>query len=177
MPKKLSAFRRTITSPPCVTPSLVFSLLTDRSMRMRTASHTLAQIRKRLLYTVATISHFEEGPSSHPSLPTNVTNLCASIQEQLIAHFTPILFTVATASHMTCTDVFAEQWMSLVIGPALESSGLCRPVETLRRIQTVQWESHGLCETCCAEKREEWEDEIKVIWRKIDEWITPPTPS
>ena len=124
-----------------------------------------------MLYTVATTSHFEAGPSSHPSLPTEITNLCASLQTNLISHFTPILFTVATASHMACTDVFAEKWMPLVIGPSLENNGLCRPVETLRDIQRIEWEKEGLCEECCVEKRQEWEDEIRTVWEKVDTWI------
>ncbi|KAI0683190.1 hypothetical protein BC835DRAFT_1396517 [Cytidiella melzeri] len=129
------------------------------------------QLRKRLLYTVATTTHFEEGPSSHPSLPTELTNLCAKLQDKLIAHFTPILFTVATALHMRCTDVFAEEWMPLVIGPALENSGLCRPIETLRNIQRIEWDKYGLCEECCKEKRGEWEEEIVTVWNKMDGWI------
>ncbi|KAI0085916.1 hypothetical protein BDY19DRAFT_996349 [Irpex rosettiformis] len=133
--------------------------------------YDITSLRKRLLYTVSTTSHFDSGPSSHPSLSTSTTTLLASLQDNLISHFTPILFTVATASHMACTDVFAEKWMPLVIGPALETSGLCRPVETLRGIQEIEWEKEGVCEECCKEKREEWEGEIRVIWEKVDGWI------
>lgn len=72
---------------------------------------------------------------------------------------------------MACTDVFAEKWMPLVIGPALGDNGLCRPVETLRAIQGIEWEKEGLCEACCEEKRREWEGEIETVWEKVDEWI------
>jgi hypothetical protein len=72
---------------------------------------------------------------------------------------------------MACTDIFAEQWMPLVIGPALETSGLCQPVETLRSIQQIDWEKQGLCKECCEEKRVEWEEEIRAIWDKLDSWI------
>jgi hypothetical protein len=72
---------------------------------------------------------------------------------------------------MECTDVFAETWMPDVIAPALTSNGLCRPIETLRGIQAVHWEKKGVCPACCEEKRKEWEDEIKVVWDKIDEWL------
>lgn len=126
------------------------------------------------MYTVATTSHFDadaDAPHAHPLLLPDTTALCARLQDRLIEHFTPVLFTVATAAHMACTDVFAEQWMPLVIGPALASSGLCRPVETLRGIQEVRWEAHGLCDACCAEKRAEWEEEIRRVWAKIDDWI------
>lgn len=61
--------------------------------------------------------------------------------------------------------------MPLVISPALENNGLCRPVETLRDIQRVQWEKEGLCGECCEEKRREWEGEIEVVWQKVDGWI------
>lgn len=61
--------------------------------------------------------------------------------------------------------------MPLVISPALQDNGLCRPIETLRMIQKVDWEAHGLCADCCSEKRAEWEDEIRDVWRRIDEWI------
>ncbi|EKM61889.1 uncharacterized protein PHACADRAFT_83780, partial [Phanerochaete carnosa HHB-10118-sp] len=69
--------------------------------------HDIPSVRKALYYSVATTSHFEPD-STHPSLPRSVTDRCAVLQEHLITHFTPILFTVATAGHMTCTDVFAE---------------------------------------------------------------------
>lgn len=130
----------------------------------------IPQVQKALYYSVATISHFEPD-STHPSLPAAVTARCATLQDQLIAHFTPILFTVATAGHMACTDVFAETWMPDVIAPALADNGLCRPVETLRKIQKVRWEDKGVCEECCAAKREEWDEEIKAVWKKVDEWL------
>ena len=128
------------------------------------------QVQKALYYSVATTSHFEPG-TAHPSLPASVTTLCASLQDALISHFTPVLFTVATAAHMACTDVFAETWMSDVIGPALANNGLCRPVETLRDIQDIRWEDKGLCTECCREKRGEWEEEVRVVWDKVDEWL------
>ncbi|KAI0347577.1 hypothetical protein BDW22DRAFT_248 [Trametopsis cervina] len=135
------------------------------------SQYDLQPLQKRLLYTVATTSHFDS-LEPHPSLPSALTTLCATLQDNLIAHFTPILFTVATtATHMNCTNIFAEEWMPLVIGPALEDSGLCRPVETLRMIQKVRWEEHGLCAECCKEKRGEWEEEIRTVWDMIDGWI------
>ncbi|PSR82598.1 hypothetical protein PHLCEN_2v6031 [Hermanssonia centrifuga] len=122
---------------------------------------------------VATTSHFdhEDPAQEHPTLSRDVTVRCASLQDSLISHFTPILFTVATASHMACTDMFAEKWMPLVITPALETNGLCSPIETLRKIQKIKWEDEGLCIECCKEKREEWEGEAKSIWDKLDGWL------
>ena len=87
-------------------------------------------------------------------------------------HFTPILFTVATAGHMACTDVFAEKWMPLVISPALEDNGLCRPLETLERIIAIDWAKEGLCEECVRDKTEEWRAEQKLVWDGIDEWLS-----
>ena len=132
--------------------------------------HSQTQIQKSLYYTVATTSHFEPD-TPHPSLSTTITTRCASLQEHLIAHFTPILFTVPTAGHMACTDVFAETWMGSVIAPVLESSGLCRPVETLKMVSALRWEDMGVCEECCVEKRKEWEEEIWEVWHKVDGWL------
>lgn len=100
-----------------------------------------------------------------------MTARCAALQDALIAHFTPILFTVATAGHMECTDIFAETWMPDVIAPALANNGLCRPIETLREIGAVRWEDKGVCDECCREKRAEWEEEVRVVWNKVDEWL------
>ena len=136
------------------------------------------QAQTPLYYSVSTTLHFDSEDSSPDSvssiLPKDVTARCASLQDSLIQHFTPILFTVATASHMACTDVFAEMWMPLVIAPAIETSGLCTPVETLKKIQQVEWEQHGLCAECCQEKRAEWEDEARSIWDKVDGWLGLP---
>lgn len=123
-----------------------------------------------MYYTVATTSHFEPD-TPHPSLPASVTAKCAALQDALIAHFTPVLFTVATAGHMSCTDVFAETWMPDVIAPALADSGLCRPVETLRWIAGLDWEAKGVCKECVEEKRREWEEEVRVVWEKVDDWL------
>ena len=44
-------------------------------------------------------------------------------------------------------------------------------------IQGVRWEDgdeaggQGLCGACCEEKRAEWEEEIRVVWEKVDGWI------
>lgn len=72
---------------------------------------------------------------------------------------------------MPCTDVFAEMWMPLVIQPALINSGLCRPIETLKEIIDLDWDSHGVCESCVVDKREEWRAEQRTMWVKLDDWI------
>lgn len=86
-------------------------------------------------------------------------------------HFTPVLFTVATAGHMACTDVFAEKWMPLVIQPALDDNGLCRPLETLDRIIGIDWAAEGLCAECVREKTDEWRGEQRAVWEAMDRWL------
>ncbi|THH33150.1 hypothetical protein EUX98_g1043 [Antrodiella citrinella] len=142
------------------------------------------QIQKGLYYSVATHMHFEDedavptidegltGPVPLTAvIPADVVRQCKELLDQLLGHFTPILFTVATAGHMSCTDVLAETWMPLVIQPALENNGLCRPIETLQSISDVDWSTHGLCEECMVEKRQEWKGEQEVVWKKLDDWL------
>lgn len=150
------------------------------------------QIQKALFYTLAThanLQHDEpevlapglsvpqnavtmdQTPTAQFNLSPELTKRCQKLLDDLVGHFTPILFTVATAGHMACTDVFAEQWMPLVIQPALENSGLCRPLETLQTVIDLDWKAHGMCDECVKEKREEWCDEQRAIWRKLDGWL------
>ncbi|KAI0808016.1 hypothetical protein C8Q74DRAFT_108439 [Fomes fomentarius] len=138
-------------------------------------------IRKTLYYSVATHPHEPEAPVpseaesdhslTHPELPKELSARCDALLEQIVSHFTPILFTVATAGHMACTDTFAEKWMPLVIQPALDDNGLCRPLETLDRIIAIDWAKEGLCAECVKDKTEEWRAEQRDMWAKIDEWL------
>ena len=133
-----------------------------------------SQIRKPLYYTVATHPHehnLDEASGTHPALPSELAARCDALLEQLIGHFTPILFTVATAGHMACTDVLAEKWMPLVIQPALDDNGLCRPLETLDRVIAIDWEKEGLCAECVRDKAEEWRAEQKTVWEAMDGWL------
>lgn len=150
-------------------------------------AHYHLQIQKVLFYTVATHLHFEEDneeasvakdseadPALSPSatsLPPDIVRRCKALLDDVINHFTPILFTVATAGHMQCTDTLAETWMPLVIQPALENNGLCRPIETLQAIIDLDWGKHGLCMECVANKREEWKGEQEIVWNKLDDWL------
>jgi len=97
--------------------------------------------------------------------------LCERLMERVIDHFTPILFTPATTSHMACTDVFADTWMNLVISPALEDQGVYKPIETLERIKQIEWAQYGLCADCVIEKREEWTGEQENVWALIEKWL------
>jgi hypothetical protein len=89
----------------------------------------------------------------------------------IVDHFTPILFTPATTSHMSCTDVFADMWMSLVIQPALENDGVYKPLETLQYIKDIDWPKFGLCAHCVIAKQAEWTREQVDVWEKMDGWI------
>lgn len=75
---------------------------------------------------------------------------------------------------MTCTDVFAETWMPLVIQPALENGGLCRPLETLQAIADLDWAANGLCDECVKAKHEEWRSEQEDIWNRMGNWLELP---
>ncbi|KAI0353228.1 hypothetical protein OH77DRAFT_1407452 [Trametes cingulata] len=140
-------------------------------------THDIPSIRKALYYSIATHSH--DADESSPSPPSPAFKLspalsarCDALLSSLIAHFTPVLFTVATAGHMACTDVFAEKWMPLVIQPALDDNGLCRPLETLERIIGIDWAAEGVCAECVREKRAEWRAEQGEVWARMDGWLS-----
>ena len=104
-----------------------------------------------------------------------------TLMTRFIEHFTPILFTPAATPHMACTDVFADSWMKLVIQPALDNDGVYKPLETLERMKNIDWDKEGLCPSCVVEKREEWSEEQRTVWRLMDTWLeltplreTPP---
>ncbi|KAH9952039.1 hypothetical protein B0H21DRAFT_775595 [Amylocystis lapponica] len=148
-------------------------------------------IQKALFYSIATNSNLEhdepEGAGladdgapprvatpdgrPRPNLSPELEQRCKTLLTTIVDYFTPILFTVATAHHMACTDVFAEEWMPRVIAPALASDGLCRPLETLETIIALDWAAHGLCADCVRDKREEWREEQRAFWDKMDEWL------
>jgi hypothetical protein len=89
----------------------------------------------------------------------------------LIADFTPVLFTVSAASHMVCTDIIADRWMSDVITPALADGGVGCPLETLARIASLSWKEKGLCDECVECKKAEWGETAKDVWEKVGGWV------
>ncbi|KAG6845268.1 hypothetical protein H0H87_011677 [Tephrocybe sp. NHM501043] len=111
--------------------------------------------------------------SAAPSRPLSPADakLCTQLMEQIINHFTPILFTPPATPHMACTDVFADTWMPLVIQPAIEDDGVYKPLETLERIKNIDWGKAGLCAACVKEKAEEWSEEQQNIWTMMDTWV------
>ncbi|KAI0827301.1 hypothetical protein BC628DRAFT_1502265 [Trametes gibbosa] len=140
--------------------------------------HDIPSIRKALYYSIATHSHdhdddtTDSAASRRSPLSPELAARCNALLDNLISHFTPILFTVATANHMACTDVLADRWMPLVIQPALDENGLCRPLETLEQIIAVDWAAEGLCEECVRDKRAEWRDEQMDVWARMDGWLS-----
>lgn len=63
-----------------------------------------------------------------------------------------------------------------MIQPALEDSGVSKPLETLERIKNIDWESVGLCKECCKSKRQEWDEEADEFWAKLEVWVDPEGP-
>lgn len=114
-----------------------------------------------------TNDHHPNGPPIQPELH----RLYIQLMNRIMDHFAPILFTVPTSSHMECTGVFADQWMNVAIQPALDDSGVYKPLETLKKIQDVDWKSLGLCDACWEEKKKEWQDDADDIWSRIDGWL------
>ena len=112
-----------------------------------------------------------ENPKIDSAIRDDIHRLCIQLMHHIMDHFAPILFTVPTSSHMECTGVFADHWMNVAIQPAIHDSGVYKPLETLKKIQEIDWRSLGLCDACCGEKRKEWEDEADDIWSRMDTWI------
>jgi len=184
-----------ITAPDCLDIPSIYSLARERleclipqtptpSFKFEHADEALAlsirydipTIQKHLYYTLVTttdigIEDTAQKNTQSSSLDPSTVIRCQRLFSKLIGHFSPILFTVSTASHMACTDVFAEKWMALVIGPSFANDGVAQPFETLQRITDIDWISAGLCEECFAEKKAEWRDEMNVVWEKIDFWL------
>ena len=151
-------------------------------------------MQKGLYYSLVTTSNFDVGETIEPTAETTSINSstpdttdtstsprgclsvadaqrCTELMHNIIDHFTPILFTLATASHIACTNVFAEKWMDLVIQPAIENDGVYKPLETLQRIIDIDWAEEGLCNECVREKRSEWQEEQQIVWSKLDGWL------
>lgn len=147
------------------------------------------QVRKAILYSLVTTTDFDATESTYtqisptPSYPQDPkllpcpvlspgdAEICTTLMTRFIEHFTPILFTPAVAAHMACTDVFADTWMQLVIQPALNDDGVYKPLETLERMKSIDWAKEGLCPSCVVEKREEWSEEQRTVWRLMDSWL------
>lgn len=147
---------------------------------LQSDEHALSESDIDLRAIVSGKSSSDEERTAHPMAKAlaqgNILNSedakrCRELMAHIIHHFTPILFTPAATPHMACTDVFADTWMTLVIQPALEDDGVYKPLETLQRMKTIDWAKEGLCELCVREKREEWTEEQRVVWARMDQWL------
>jgi hypothetical protein len=66
-----------------------------------------------------------------PHFPREHFTFVIAYSRRLSMDFTPVLFTVCAASHMACTDIVADRWMTDVITPALADGGVGHPLGTL----------------------------------------------
>lgn len=48
---------------------------------------------------------------------------------------------------------------------------LGKPLETLLKIEEIDWSKRHVCNECATEKRAEWRAERETIWEKMDEWL------
>ncbi|KIK66728.1 hypothetical protein GYMLUDRAFT_238964 [Collybiopsis luxurians FD-317 M1] len=136
--------------------------------------HAIPQCQKPLLYYLATQTHLESStfPSTiPPTLTSHILQHGHSLSATLIERFTPLLFTPPPTSHMECTDALAEQWMPLVISPAIEDSAMGKPLQTLEKMKNVDWGTYGICESCVKDKLDEWTEEQTAVWDLLDGWI------
>ena len=72
---------------------------------------------------------------------------------------------------MPCTDQLAGHWSLLVVEPAITNGDVLRPLEALKRLRDIDWESVGMCKECIEFKRTEWKEQAKEIWGRIGDWL------
>ncbi|KAI6043344.1 hypothetical protein EDC04DRAFT_2562847 [Pisolithus marmoratus] len=156
-----------------------------------TTAYKIESIRNGIYYSLVTTTDFEAEEVGGEEVANRDNNLahcrrledqttvlssadverCGKLMAGIVDHFTPILFTPPATPHMTCTDVFADKWMSLVIQSAISDGGVYKPLETLECIKQLDWAAEGLCPACVREKREEWTEEQVMVWQKMDRWL------
>ncbi|KAK1236377.1 hypothetical protein PQX77_000361 [Marasmius sp. AFHP31] len=135
--------------------------------------YQITEVQKPLLYYLIAHSHLDTFPPwVQPNTVDDITERVETIMPRLIDQFTPIIFTPPPTSHMECTDIVADRWMSLVIAPALEGGGTGKPLEVLDAMKALNWEKEGVCGDCTRDKRDEWTEEQRTIWRLLDGWIS-----
>ncbi|KAJ4477485.1 hypothetical protein J3R30DRAFT_3703911 [Lentinula aciculospora] len=136
--------------------------------------YNIRQPQKPLLYYLATQTHTVQAdpPGILESMSNSISILAHNLSTNLISFFTPLLFTPPPTSHMECTDALAEHWMPLVISPAIEDSAMGKPLQTLQKMKSVNWSEYAICEECVRDKKEEWSEEQRRVWKLLDEWIS-----
>lgn len=134
-------------------------------------------------------SHSQTPREPRPCLLTpDDLKLAHSLQGKLLEAFSPSLFQAPPASHMECTDAIADTWLKVVIPAAMASASpvnagpedeesklsreldLGRPLESLRALESLDWESRGVCKECSSTRRSECRSEREEIWAKIEQW-------
>ncbi|KAF6750569.1 hypothetical protein DFP72DRAFT_910551 [Ephemerocybe angulata] len=134
---------------------------------------TFRNVRKALLYAIITSNNIDTaaGTPSDPAWSAHHVKIFAHLLAKFVDKFAPVLYTVANAGHMACTDAFADAWMPLVIEPSYQDDGVTDPLRSLQRIKGIDWGKHGICDECVKDKTDEWNEEMENIWAVLDEWI------
>ncbi|KAH0826871.1 hypothetical protein J3R83DRAFT_4410 [Lanmaoa asiatica] len=144
--------------------------------------YNIASIQKGIYYGLMTTTDFEpdsdaaaQDKNSVPSKTTALTptdvERCRNLMNGVVEHFTPVLFEPPVTPHMACTNLLADKWFPLVIQSAIAGDSVYKPLEALEQIKRINWAAEGLCTACVREKREEWTDEQKDVWEKMDAWL------
>jgi len=141
--------------------------------------YNITSIQKGIYYSLVTTTDFEpssdatndELPSKTIALtPTDVVR-CRNLMNDIVEHFTPVLFEPPVTPHMACTNVLADKWFPLVIQSAIAGDSVYKPLEALEQLKQIDWGAEGLCAACVREKREEWTNEQEEVWEKVDAWL------
>ncbi|KAF5389111.1 hypothetical protein D9757_005008 [Collybiopsis confluens] len=134
--------------------------------------YDIDQCQKSLLYYLASETHLDASTFPTTIIPPTLTSQILqhghALESILIERFTPLLFTPPPTSHMECTDVLAEQWMPLVITPAIADSAMGKPLQTLEKMKSIPWGKYGICDSCVKEKLDEWSEEQNAVWELLD---------
>lgn len=134
-------------------------------------------------------------PNSPPSdthqhrLSPTEAHITKDLMASITTFFSPTIFQPANGSHMSCTNIFAKQWVTFAVEPALDDGGLCNTFSTLNRLSKVAWvdevdadaneegersgekKALSVCDECLKSVREEWAEGAISVWAKIGEWI------
>ncbi|KAG7089264.1 hypothetical protein E1B28_010962 [Marasmius oreades] len=133
----------------------------------------ITEVQKPLIYYLIAHSELDRFPSwVAPDMVERIKQQVETIMPRLIDQFSPVIFTPPPTSHMECTDIIADRWMTLVITPALRDGGTGKPLDFLETMKGLEWEREGVCKDCVADKRDEWMEEQRKIWELLDGWIS-----
>lgn len=155
---------------------------------------SLTKPLKKLLYYIHTVIDIQESTD----IPEQRAQVALALTADLSEAISPTLFTPPPAQHISCTDTIARLWSDRAVLPVLSqavpepaaSTGLdSRPLGALRKrlrprgMADVfgmlgawvedEWEDKDgkVCEECLIQLRNEWADEAKAVWEKMDVWV------